>query len=641
MKAGETRTWQFVAVTCSILLLVATGGAFAADLGAARPDPVPYTETVKLGATAEAEQTAEAAGAAIPRVEIFYSQYRYVVGYTGVASAIAALDEPGRERQFGYPLAVYASDYAGRSPACPGGRLTSATNPDWVSVTEAQFVVGSRATMAGEPVVVPFSDAGDARAFAGACGGRVVDWETLRRSPPAVPNVASVESDIDGRHARADRRAAAAASLLDREASVVVGRDAPTIDAAVAAAPPNTTVVVPPGTYPERVTVAKPLTLRGRNATIDGGGEGTVIDVRADDVAVTGLTIRGVGNATRAENASESDDWDAPIQQGYGEGDAGVAAVNVSGTYVHDVTVHTPANGVLLRGVPGAVVSDLRVEGAAEWLDGFMGVMAMHEPVVVQNSRVTGGRDGVYLHRAHGTVVRNNTFLDQRFGVHLMYTSETLIADNVARGQEASGVVVMTRPTANAIVGNDVRHADGGIFVGGSRSYVARNVVVGADRGMVAYATRSRYEHNVLYGNAVGLAASTVVPSNRVVANDFVGNERHATAGPGPLRIYTADGRGNYWEGAYDTTLAADGSPTLDRAYSPTDELDRRLHRTDAAVTLGAAPSVRGLRAFRGTTPGFRKASIVDLAPLRRPANPDLLAEARNETAVDVEGRAA
>jgi parallel beta-helix repeat protein len=641
MNAGETRTWQFVAAACSILLVVTAVGAFAVDLGSARPDPVPYADTVKLGATAEAEQTAEAEGATIPRVEIFYSQYQYVVGYTGVAAAISALDEPGRERQFGYPLAVYASDYAGRSPRCTDGTLTSATNPDWVSVTEAQFVVGSRATLAGESVVVPFSEATDARAFADACGGRVVDWETLRRNPPAVPSAAGVESSIDDRRSRADRQVAAAASLLDREVSVVVGRDAPTIRAAVAAAPPNTTVVVPPGTYAERVTVEKPLTIRGRAATVDGEGEGTVIDVRADDVAVTGLTIRGVGNATRAENASESGDWDAPIQQGYGEGDAGVAAVNVSGTYVHDVTIHTPANGVLLRGVPGAVVSDLRVNGSAEWLDGFMGVMAMHEPVVVQDSRIEGGRDGVYLHRAHGTVVRNNTFLDQRFGVHLMYTSETLIADNVARGQEGSGVVVMTRPTANAVVGNDVRHANGGIFVGGSRSYVARNVVVDADRGMVAYATQTRYEHNVLYGNEVGFAASTVVPSNRVVANDFVDNDRHATAGPGPLRIFTEDGRGNYWDGAYDTSLAADGSPTLERAYSPTDGLDRRLHRTDAAVTLSAAPSVRGLRAFRGTTPGFRKASIVDLAPLRRPANPDLLARARNETAVDVEGRAA
>jgi len=634
MSDGATRRWRIVAGVCSLLLITTAAGAFAVDLGSARPDPVPFADTVKLGVTEELEQAAQHRGASIPRVEIFYSQYRYVVGYAGVAGAVSALDAPGREQQFGYPIAVYASDYAGRAPRCENGTLVTDTNPDWVPVTEAQFVVGSRASVAGESVVVPFSVADDAAAFADACGGRVVDWAALRRDPPPVPSAAGVKSRLDDRRSRADRHVADATTLLDREASVVVGRDAPTIQRAVTAAPPNTTVVLPPGTYAEHVTIDKPLTLRGENATLDGGGNGTVIEVRADDVAVTGLTIRGVGNATRAENESESGDWDAPIQQGYGGGDAGIDARNVSTLYVHDVTIHTPANGVLLRRAPGAVVDDLRVYGSEEWLDGFMGVIAMNEAVVVQSSYVEGGRDGVYLHRAHGTVVRNNTFLDQRFGVHLMYTSDTLVADNVARGQQGSGVVVMTRPTANAIVGNDVRHANGGIFVGGSRSYVARNVVVGTDRGMVAYATQTTYEHNVLYENEVGFVASTVVPSNRVVANDFVGNDRHATAGPGPLRIYTADGRGNYWEGAYD--LSGDsGARTLDRAYSPTDDLDRRLHRTDAAVTLSAAPTVRGLRAFRGTTPGFRKASIIDLAPLTRPANPDRLAQARNETSVE------
>jgi parallel beta-helix repeat protein len=630
MNTGGPRGWQVVAGVCSCLLIATAVGAFAVDLGSARPDPVPFDDTVKLGVTEETEQAAQHRGASIPRVEVFYSQYRYVVGYAGVAQAISGLDEPGRERQFGYPLAVYASDYAGRSPRCVNGTLVTDTNPDWVSVTEAQFVVGSRATLAGESVVVPFSTAGGAAAFAEDCGGRVVDWETLRRDPPPVPSAAGVESRIDDRRDRADRNVTAAESLLDREESVRVGSDEPTIQQAVAAAPSNTTVVVPSGTYAERVTIDKPLTLRGENATLDGGGEGTVIDVRADDVAITGVTVRGVGNATRAENVSGSDDWDASIQQGYGGGDAGVDARNASGLYVHGVTIHTPANGVLLRRAPGAVVDDLRVYGTEEWLDGFMGVIAMHDAVVVQSSRIEGGRDGVYLHRAHGTVVRNNTFLDQRFGVHLMYTSETLVADNVARGQQGSGVVVMTRPAENAIVGNDVRHASGGIFVGGSRSYVARNVVVDTDRGMVTYATGTTYEHNVLYENEVGFAASAVVPSNRVVANDFVGNDRHATAGPGPLRIYTEDGSGNYWEGAYD--VASTEGRTLDRAYSPTDELDRRLHRTDAAVTLSAGPTVRGLRAFRGTTPGFREASIVDLAPLARPANPALVERARNET---------
>jgi parallel beta-helix repeat protein len=633
MKSGDARTWQAAAVTCSVLLLAASIGAFAVDLGSARPDPVAYEDTVKLGLAAETEQMAEHTGASIPRVEVFYSQYHYVVGYTGVGQAISALEDPGREQQFGYPLAVYTSDYAGRSARCvEDGTLVTTTNPDWVSVTEAHFVVGSDAQVAGDPVVVPFSTPSDAAAFADGCGERVVDWETLRRDPPAVTGATGVKSRVDDRRTSADRRVDTAQSLLDREVSVVVGRDAPTIQAAVEAAPPNTTVLVPGGRYEEHVVVNRSLTLRGPGARLSGGGTGTVIHVRADDVAVTGFAIGGVGNATRATNGSVegSSDWDAQIQRGYGGGDAAVAATNVSRLYVRNVTIDTPSNGVLLRRVPGAVVDDVAVNGSAEWLDGFMGVIAMNEAVVVQDSRITGGRDGVYLHRAPGTVIRNNTFLEQRFGVHLMYTSETLVADNVARGQEASGVVVMTRPSRNAIVGNDVRHANGGIFVGGSHSYVADNVAVDTDRGMVAYATQTTFEGNVLYGNQVGFAASTVVPSNRVVANDFVANDRHATAGPGPLRIFTHDGRGNYWEGAYDSSF--DGGATLDRAYSPTDPLDRRLHRTDAAVALSSAPTVQGLRALRGTTPGFRKASIVDTAPLARPANPELLASARNET---------
>ncbi|WP_338741648.1 NosD domain-containing protein [Haloplanus salilacus] len=632
MRSTDTRRWQFVTVACVAFLLVASVGSFVVDLGSARPDPVAYDETVKLGLSAEVEQTAEHAGASIPRVEVFYSQYEYVVGYTGVGQAIAALDDPGRERQFGYPLAVYASDYAGRSPRCVGGTLVTATNPDWAPVTEMRFVIGSDARVAGDQVVVPFSSSSDAADFAADCGGRIVDWDGLRRDPPSVTGATDVASAVDDRRDAADRRTATARRLLDREVSVVVGRDAPTIRAAVRTAPPDTTVVVPPGTYAERVVVNRSITLRGEGATLSGGGNGTVVDVRADDVAVTGFTIRGVGNATRSADGSGdgSGDWDAQIQRGYGGGDAGVVARNVSGVYVRNVTVHTPANGVLLRRTPGTVVEGVAVNGTAEWADGFMGVIAMNAPVVVQDSVIDGGRDGVYLHRAGGTVVRNNTFRGQRFGVHLMYTSDTLVADNVARGQVSSGLVVMTRPSGNAIVGNDVRHANGGIFVGGAHSYVADNVVADTDRGLVSYATQTTFEHNVLYGNGVGFAVSTVVPSNRVVDNDFVANDRHATAGAGALRLFTHEGRGNYWEGAYDPT-PGDG-PTLDRAYAPTDPIDRRLHRTDAAVTLRSAPTVRAIRSFRGTTPGFRRGSIVDTAPLARPANPATLARVRNET---------
>ncbi len=302
------------------------------------------------------------------------------------------------------------------------------------------------------------------------------------------------------------------------------------------------------------MTIDKPLTLSGPGATLDGGGSGTVVTVTADRVGVTGFDIVGVGNTTVGDPTNASDSaWDATVTTAYGNSDAAVTGRNASGLYVANLSAETPQAASFCGGHPVRLSRMSRSTGRQTGKT-FMGVIGMHGPIVVQDSVFNGGRDGVYLHRADGTAVRNNTFRDNRFGVHLMYTSRSLVADNVARGQEYAGVVVMTNPVANAIVGNDVRHSGSGVMLAGSRSYIAHNVVVDTDQAMSTNADRSLYEHNVLYGNDIGVRASTVVPSNIVTENDFIANDRHAVSGPGPLRVYTHEGRGNYWSGAYDLT---------------------------------------------------------------------------------------
>ena len=627
-------TWQAVAALGVVVAAVGFGAAFAVDLSSERPAPVPVDQTVQRGITLADEQRALSREVSVPRAEVFYSQYRYVVSYVGLDRTVAALTEPGHEQQLGYPLAVYVSDYGDAGARCGAdGTLRTDASPGWVTASDAHYVVDGSARSPAGRVVVPFGSRGDADAFTDRCGGRVVDWATLRNRSFGEDDAMAVAQRVD------DRRAAANATVRDarvrgtRPVSVVVGEDAPTVQAAVDAAPPNTTVVVPPGSYGEQVTVNESITLRGRRATLDGGGAGTVVTVTADGVALVGLDLTGVGNDTVGNRSAAGDGWDATVTAAYGNSDAGVTARNAAGLYVANLAVETRSSGLVLRRTPDAVVENVTVNGTESWQDGFMGVVGMHADVVVQNSTFRGGRDGVYLHRADGTVVRDNAFRGGRFGTHLMYTSSTLVADNTARNQLYSGVVVMTNPERNAVVGNDIRDTGGGVLMAGSRSYVAHNVIVNTTRGLSANAGRSRYEHNVVYGTDIGITAATVLPSNVVTENDFVANEKHAISGPGPLRRYTHEGRGNYWSGAYD--FAADTGPTLNQPYSPTDTVDRRLHRTDAAVVLRSAPSVRALRSLRGTTPGFRRGSIVDTHPLSEPANPDTLAVLRNETTAE------
>jgi nitrous oxidase accessory protein NosD len=413
--------------------------------------------------------------------------------------------------------------------------------------------------------------------------------------------------------------------MVDRPVSVVVGDDAPTVAAAIDVAPPNTTVVVPTGTYTERVEISKPLTLRGHGSEtlLSGDGQGTVVTVNATGVAVTDLRIEGVGTET-LDTGGDAEGWDSIVERTYGRGDAGVAVVDGSRVVVSRVHVDTPSNGILVRDADDVVVTNVTVRGDPTGGAGYMGVMAMRSPVVVRDSEFSGGLDGVYAHRADGLVVQNSTMRDARFGVHLMFTSDALVAGNAARNT-STGVVVMTRPSGNAVVGNDVRASSHGVVTAGADSYVARNVLVDNDVGLKIGSRTSLYRHNVVARNGVGVEATSFVASNRVVGNDFVDNDRHARAPAGPLRLWATADAGNYWDTAVG--LGADGS--LSRPYRPTDPLDARLDEP-GTTTLARAPVLVGLRALQGAVPGMRTGGIVDTHPEPTPVNPARIEQAED-----------
>lgn len=631
--------------------LLVSSASFAVDVGAHRPDPVDFDDTIEMGMTAATKVEARERGVELPRAEVFYSRYRYVVGYDGVTSLVDELNREGHARQFGVPLAVYVSDYAEARPTLTDeGYLTVPDTPaavvGWVPAEEAYFVVGSSArTPAGE-TVVPFSSRLAASDFADEYGGDVRRWSEVRSlsfDTGTATRTAFRESVRDHRE-WADRQVADARGLLDRPVSVVVGEDADTLEAAVDAAPPNTTVRVPPGTYDANatgdgpLTIDKPLTLRGAgNAThLRGSGNDSVVVATAENVAVADLRVSGVGGTFSPENVStdRADDWDYEVQLGYGYGDAGVEFESANGSLVSDVTVDTPANGVLFRWSQNAVVDDVTVRGSDEWQDGFMGAMVMRSRVVVQNSTFVGGRDGVYTHLSDGLVVRNNRMIGRdgmRFGVHEMYTSDALVANNTVTGTSI-GVVVMTRPTGNLVVGNDVRGSYSGINVGGRASYVAGNVVVNNHYGIESPSRTSIYERNTVVRNDVGFRGASLVPTNRVVANDFADNDRYVSATLGPLRVWTAEGQGNYWADAPGTDRDGDG--VFERSFHPSGPVDGRVHRVTGATTLAESPALAALRALQGAVPGLRATGVVDEAPLADPVRPEVLAEldGRNAT---------
>ena len=628
-------THRLVLLVALVAAVGAVGGLFAVDFGSADPDPVEFDETVAVGLTLDDELRleAETENVELPRVQVFYSQYPYVVGYYGVEQFLAARENPAHGQRFGHAISVYVTAYDDSVGLTGQGYPSTPREPAWTDAAEAHYVVDSgAATPAGE-TVVPFADRAAAEEFAGDHGGTVHSWAEVPEAATAVDGAAAVRERVDERHRVADDLLAASEASLDRPVSVVVGEDEPTIAAAIDAAPPETTVLLPAGEYDEEFEIDKPVTIRGAgDVRISGNGNDTVVNVTAASVAIDGVAISGVGRETPGAaatqghdhdhgTASEDEEWDADIQDDYATGDAAIAADDAAGLLIRDVRINTQASGVILRDSPDIVVDNVTVDGYPDYLDAHMGVVAMRSPGVVQNSTFVEGLDGVYTHRADGIVVRNNTMRDSRMGVHMMHTSGALLADNEISDQISTGIFVMTGPERNGLVGNEVTDSPTGIDVGGTDTYVAGNRLLRNDLGLQLDTHSSIVEGNLLADNRFGVGTRSMLPTNTVTGNDFVGNGRHVSVSTGPVRIWTEDGRGNYWEGAVGI---ADGE-TLDRQYSPTAPVDRRLHRTDGTPTLAQAPALGLLSSFEESLAGTREGEIVDTAPLCEPVHRDWL----------------
>ena len=614
-----------------LVLVLAASTAFAAPTGdEAGLAPVDFRETLTTGLTGVDVSQAEQAGYAIPRGQVFYSQYEYVVGYYGIGSLVEGLDAARRSGGFGRPLAIFVTDFSGSQPALTDDgyvTLGRSLGLGWVRASEAVYVVGSRARTPGGSAVLPFADESAARAFATAANGTVVDWDRARSrlGGGTTDPAGRLSKLIEDRSARADRAVRDARELLTRPVSVTVGSEFETMAQAIDAAPPNTTVSIPPGRYDANLTIEKPVSLRGAGpeTVLDGGDTGSLLTIRAERVAIANLSMVGVGDRRVGSAANATGDrWDERIRLIYGRGDAAIRLADAAGSLVSDVTVETPANGIVALNSSDAVVDNVTVRGSETWEAGFMGVLAMYSDIVVQNSTLIGGRDGVYTHHAHGVVIRNNTMRGARFGVHEMFTSDTLVANNTVRDQQV-GIIVMTRPTSTVIVNNDVRDSDQGINVVGSASFVSENLAARNGIGISIGSDRSYYARNTLVGNDVGLRDDTLLPTNVVTENDVVANHRPVDVGGGTRNVWAYRGRGNYWGPV--PGLDRDGDGVVDRAYRPADRVDQFAARSAGARSLSRAPALSSIRGFQSALPGLRGSSLVDPAPLIAPVRPDAL----------------
>jgi nitrous oxidase accessory protein len=389
------------------------------------------------------------------------------------------------------------------------------------------------------------------------------------------------------------------------------------LQAIIDQAPPGAVIELIPGTYAGGITIDKPLTLRADgDVVIDGGGEGTVINVDAPDVTLEGLVIRGSGDSLDRENAGVY--VTAPrvriLDNRLEDVLFGVFLYQAIDSVVANNTIFAKGLFVARRGDPIRLWESHRSVVEGNVVDGGRDVMFWFcDDVVIRGNLISNGRYGLHFMYSDRALVEGNALLDNSVGSFLMYSKDLVLRRNLISGNNGpSGYGVGlkdmdgSRLEDNLLVGNRA-----GIFL---------------DNSPQTLGVEQHFRGNLFAYNQIGVLFLPSVQGNVFWENSFIDNTVQVTVQGGGRftgNTWTRDGVGNHWSdyAGYD----ADGDGFGDVPYRLEDLYDYLLDRNPEVMIFADTPASRALdlaaRAFPVIKP---RPKVEDDRPLiAPPALPD------------------
>jgi nitrous oxidase accessory protein len=397
---------------------------------------------------------------------------------------------------------------------------------------------------------------------------------------------------------------AAPLSAADAQRAVDVRPESrPTIGEAVGAARAGDTIVVRRGVYSEpTIVVRRPVTIRGEpGAVLDGARASDILRVEADDVTVRGLTFRNV-------TLSHVDDR------------AAIRVGAVRGCRIADNRIDDAFFGIYLSGTTAcAIERNVLVSRARSEDRSGNGIhFWTARDVRIDDNRITGHRDGIYLEFAHGTRVAGNlSEKNLRYGLHFMYSDDCVYQRNTFKANQAGVAVMYTKRVAmldNRFEDNWGPSAYGLLLKEIYDSRLERNLFARNTTALFADgATRLTATHNRFADNgwAVKLVASTQDAS--FAANTFVRNTFDVSTNS----ISTTNVlRGNYWDAYEGYDLDRDGRG--DVPHRPVRLFSLIVERNEPTLILLRSPMIALLDRAERLLPSLTPETLVDQTPLMR-----------------------
>jgi nitrous oxide reductase family maturation protein NosD len=390
------------------------------------------------------------------------------------------------------------------------------------------------------------------------------------------------------------------------------------IVALIDASEPGATIVVPAGVYEGNLRISKPVVLDGGGVvTIDGLGNGSVVELGVAGITLRGMTIRGSGSTVDQEPAGVRA-YDGPVV--------------IEGNHLEDVYF-----GIDLRQSPKSIIRNntivgkelklgRRGDGIRLWwshncviegnvIDSVRDMVFWYsEDLSVARNTVTNSRYGLHFMYSHNTVLEANDLVGNSVGIYLMYSNNIhLIGNRILNNRGTSGYGIGLKDCdgitveKNALLANRV-----GMYIDNSPSSVdSYGIVTG----------------NKIAFNEIGLLATPITHDNVITGNSFVENEEQVTVHGGGrlmLNTFSLDGLGNFWSdyGGFD----GDHDGVGDFPYEPRSLFRSLLARDPNLRIFLHSPAQQAIeltaRAFPELSPD---PILVDSSPMTRTPELDLL----------------
>lgn len=261
--------------------------------------------------------------------------------------------------------------------------------------------------------------------------------------------------------------------LAAQQITVSTDGDVTSIQMAIELAEPGDEILVEAGTYTENnIEITKPLSLISEgDVIIDGESTGTIMVIRADDVTISGFTLKNTGRS-------------------YINDFAAILVEKSTGFLIENNTLENVFFGIYLAETDGGIIRNNHIS-AHDKREASSGngihLWNVKNPRIEDNT-VTGMRDGIYLEFVENARITGNISRDNnRYGLHYMFSNGGHYENNTFR-RNGAGVAVMYSDNVN-MIGNTFEHN------WGTSSY-----------GLLLKDMRhSRIEGNRFYRNTVGL----------------------------------------------------------------------------------------------------------------------------------------